>query len=252
MGMSWEDEKDELGKTIIQSLYNCGMIKTLYNDKPEGWTLISGIWSPFYIQLRQLTGYPGLLRDVGHSLGKIIKNEIGHQVKCVGMGMAGIPISTAISILENIPSGYSRKLDDVKNIQDFKKNINQYGEHALIEGLFIEGDEVVLIDDLVTKFDSKLVAIEQVKTEFAKMKIKNFTLNKVVVLLDREQGAQEIASQNGIELHSLIPFKTKGLLWLSECMSDIEYQIISDYLINPNEFQDKKIQNDLKRKINKI
>ena len=248
--MSYDDESEIEGKEIIHSLYDCGMIKTWYKDKPEGWTLVSGIWSPFYIQLRPLSSYPTILRNVGHSLGRIIKNEIGYDVKCIGMGMAGIPIATAISIIENLPSGYTRKLEGLKNIHDFRQVISQYGDHSLVEGVFNDGDEIVLIDDLVTKFDSKLIAIEQIKTEFKRLNIKNFSIKNVVVLLDREQGAEEIASLNGIKLHSLIPFKTKGMAWLSELMSEIEYETITDYLVNPEKYQDKSIQLDLKRKVN--
>ena len=50
--MGWSEEKDQHGKEIIGMLYDQGMIRTWYRDKPEGWTLVSGIWSPFYIQLR--------------------------------------------------------------------------------------------------------------------------------------------------------------------------------------------------------
>jgi uridine monophosphate synthetase len=245
--MSNNDELEIEGKEIIHSLYDCGMIKTWYKDKPEGWRLVSGIWSPFYIQLRPLSSYPNVLRKVGHSLGKIIKNKIGPHAKCIGMGMAGIPIAIAISITEGLPSGYTRKLEGVKNIHDFRMVIGQYGDHSLVEGVFNNGDEIVLIDDLVTKFDSKLIAIEQIKFEFKRLNLNNYSLKNVVILLDREQGAEEIAFLNGIKLHSLIPFKSKGMSWLSEHMSKIEYDTISEYLMKPEKFQNERVQLDLKK-----
>jgi len=243
----WQKTKEKLAKEILLSLYQSGMIKTWYRDNPKGWILTSGIWSPFYIQLRPLCCYPAILESVGHALGKLIKNEIGDGTKCVGIAMTGIPIAIAISILEDIPSGFTRKIECVKNVQEFKQCLNKYGEHEMVEGNFENGDKIVLIDDLVTKFDSKFVAIEEVKFEMARRGIKKVSINDVVVLLDREQGAEKIASENGIKLHSLIPFKTKGLRWLSDIMSDEEIQIITEYLECPENLQNKERQYELSK-----
>jgi orotate phosphoribosyltransferase len=64
----------------------------------------------------------------------------------------------------------------------------------------------------------------------------------VVVLLDREQGAADVARQYGISFHSLIPFKSKGVKWLKPSLSEIEYEVITEYLRDDEKYQDTEVQ----------
>ena len=235
--MPWKLEKEKLGKEIIHSLYEKRMIKTWYRDKSEGWVLISGIWSPFYIQLRPLSSYPKLLKKIGYAMGKMIKEEVKGVDKVVGVAMAGIPIASAIALSYEIPSAFTRKLEGVRTLEEFRASIGKYGEHTLVEGDFKNGDRIIIVDDLVTKFDSKLIVIEQVKCEVESRGLSNVICRDVAVLIDREQGALKRAKEYGISLYSLIPFETKGLLWLKEKMSSQEYQVITEYLGNPDKYQ---------------
>ena len=235
--MSWKLEKERLGKEIVCSLYEKGMIKTWYRDKPEGWVLISGIWSPFYIQLRLLSSYPELLKKIGDAMGKMIKEEAQGVNKVVGVAMAGLPIATAIALSHEISSAFTRKLEGIRSLEEFRASIGKYGEHTLVEGDFKNGDRIIIVDDLVTRFDSKLIVIEQVKSEVESRGLSNIILRDVAVLIDREQGACQRAKEYGISLYSLIPFETKGLPWLKEKMSSQEYQVIMEYLENPDKYQ---------------
>ncbi|MEA2055107.1 MAG: hypothetical protein U9O96_08415 [Candidatus Thermoplasmatota archaeon] len=233
----------EIGKEIISELYRHGLIKTWFRDHREGWRLVSGIWSPFYIQIRSLPSYPILLKKVGRYMGEMIKKECDAN-KILGIAMAGIPIATAISTEYAIPLCYTRKLKGVKSLNELEEAASRYGEHSLVEGEINEGDRFVAVDDLVTKFDSKLVAIEQLKMEGNRrgMQIKCVD---VAVIIDREQGAGEIAKKYGIGLHALIPFKSKGIEWLKDFISTKEYEVIKDYLNNSEKYQDEKYRKEL-------
>ena len=165
--MQWRTEKQYLGKKIIKDLFEMGIIKTWQRDKPDGWSLVSGIWSPFYIQLRTICSHPKLLKNVGHAMGQMIEHECRGN-KLLGIAMAGIPIATAISLAMDIPACFTRKMEGVRSQDDFKKKVASYGEHALIEGEMEEGDAFVAIDDLVTGFNSKMVAFEQLEWEAQK------------------------------------------------------------------------------------
>ncbi len=237
--MIWALEKEKLGKELLCSLYDAGMIKTFQRDKPEGWNLVSGLWSPFYIQLRPLCSYPDILIRTGYALGKLIRNEAPHINRLVGVAIAGIPITTAITVSEKIPSAFTRKIEGITSLNDFKMLIENYGEHSLLEGIITNYDNVMLVDDLVTKFESKIIALEQVKYEVEQKALSGITCRDVMVLIDREQGAHSKAKKYGISLYSLIPFKTKGLNWLKEYITNIEYKIIVDYLDNPGKYQDE-------------
>lgn len=225
------------GKEIIIELYKQGLIKTWARDKKEGWKLVSGLWSPFYIQLRLLPSYPHLLKKVGEAMGEMIKEKCKAN-KLLGIAMAGIPIATSISVIHGIPSCYTRKLESA-SLSHLQEYISRYGQHALIEGELEGGDVFVAVDDLVTKFDSKIIAIEQLKKEAERRKC-TILCNDVAVLIDREQGGEEAAKKLGIHLHAPIPFKKKGIEWLKDYLSPLEYDVIRDYLQNPEKYQEEE------------
>jgi uridine monophosphate synthetase len=243
--MSWHEEKENVGKEIVRALYEHGMIKTWFRDNPHGWTLVSGLWSPLYIQLRPLSSYPELLKNVGNALGRLIKAECSAVNRLIGVATAGIPITTAISLEANIPSCFTRKLEGVRSLEDFNRFVKEYGEHSMIEGVLEDGDTVGIVDDLVTKFDSKVLAVKQLEFERDVRGLKHVTCSDVIVVLDREQGAKEIAKEYGIELHSLIPFMSQGVAWLKDILADQEYEVIVDYLNNAETYQDPRVQAEL-------
>ena len=243
--MSWREEKENVGKELIRALYKRGMIKTWFRDNPQGWTLVSGLWSPLYIQLRPLSSYPELLKKVGDALGRLIKAECSAVNRIIGVATAGIPIATAISLAANIPSCFTRKLEGVRSLDDFNKFVKGYGEHSMIEGVLEDGDTVGIVDDLVTKFDSKVLAIKQLEFERKVRGLKDVKCSDVIVVLDREQGANAIARDCGMELHSLIPFMSEGMMWLKDVLADQEYEVIVDYLRDTEKYQDSHVQAEL-------
>jgi len=230
-------------KEIMAGLYEHGLIKTWLRDKPEGWKLVSGLWSPFYIQLRSLPSYPSLLKKIGRHMGEMVEKECNAD-RVLGIAMAGIPIATAISVGHDIPLCYTRKLEGATSLEGLKVAAMKYGEHSMVEGEIKDGDKFVAVDDLVTKFDSKLVAIEQLKMESERRGIE-VECRDVAVIIDREQGAAEIAKKHGIKLHALIPFKSRGIEWLKDFISDKEYEVIKDYLGNSEKYQDEEKRKEL-------
>ncbi len=232
-------------REILRKMYELRMIRTWYRDNPEGWRLISGLWSPLYIQLRVLQSYPDLLRLVGERMAAMIRAEVPEVTQLVGVAFAGIPISVAASLAGNIPSAMTRKLPGVRSIEDFDKALAEYGEHALVEGELRSGDCPVIVDDLVSRFDSKLIAAEQVMREVKRRDLENVNCKHVAVVFDREQGAQEAAEKHGMSLHALIRFRSQGLDWLGEFMSPRENEVIRGYLENSEAFQTETVQRQL-------
>lgn len=240
--MSWYDEKQALARTILTLLYENRMIRTFFRDKPEGWTLISGLYSPLYIQLRPLISYPHVLAEVSRAMARMVREEAPEITKVIGIAMAGVPIVAGISVVGQISGGFTRKMENVKSPEEFRAVISRYGEHALLEGELTAGDRIALVDDLVTRFDSKLVALEQVNHEVRRRGLADVVCNKVAVVLDREQGGEEAARGQGIELLSLIPFKRVGLPLLEGVLHRTEWEVLTRYLQDPDYFQDKEVQ----------
>jgi orotate phosphoribosyltransferase len=245
--MAWADEKQEAAREILGLLYENRMIRTFYRDRPQGWKLVSGLYSPLYIQLRPLISYPTVFEKVCKAMARMVREEAPEITRVVGIAMAGVPIAAGMSLAGGIPAGFTRKMEKVKSIEEFKQVISDYGEHSLLEGELNSGDNVAIVDDLVTRFDSKLVALEQVRHEIRKRGLSQVECRTVVVALDREQGGAEAARDAGLDLLSLIPFKTQGLKLLKNVMNPSEWETIEEYLRDPEHFQDESVQKDIEK-----
>ena len=221
----------------MQEIYENRMLLTSVRDKPEGWTLHSGLWSPFYIQLRILSSFPETLKKVGQALGTLIKEEAPHINRLVGIAFAGIPIATATSLSSGIPACHTRKIIGVRTEQELQEAISKYGQHSLLEGEAKDGDAICLVDDLVTGMESKLVARSQVITELEKRSVSDFTVDDIAVVVDRQQGARKRANELKINLHTLIDLVDEGLPLIKDRMTEKEFTMVSDYLTDPDGFK---------------
>ncbi|MFW9907447.1 MAG: orotate phosphoribosyltransferase [Candidatus Thorarchaeota archaeon] len=235
--MGKHSEFDELKREIMIGIYRNRMLLTAERDRPEGWKLVSGKWSPFYIQLRVISSFPQILAKVGRVMAEMIKEEAPHINKLVGIAFAGIPIATAVSLESGLPSVHTRKITGVKSDEDFQKYLIEYGQHSLVEGILEDGDALCLVDDLVTGLTSKMTAKAQVIAELTSRDVHDVTCDDIAVLVDRQQGAEEAARKANMHLHSVIKFVDEGLPLLKDIMSEKEHKIVSEYLANPESYQ---------------
>jgi orotate phosphoribosyltransferase len=230
---------DTLKQDIMSDIYQNRMLLTASRDKKEGWTLISGLWSPFYIQLRLLSSYPETLKKVGLAMSTLLNEKAPNVNKVVGVAFAGIPIATAISIESGLPACHTRKMLGVRTEEDLLGAIQEYGQHSLLEGVVEDGDVLCIVDDLVTGMESKLIARSQARAEIERRGVQNVSCDDVAVVLDRQQGAKKKAEGAGIRLHSLIDFIDEGLPSLQNSMDSEEYNLITNYLTDPSKHQPK-------------
>jgi orotate phosphoribosyltransferase len=228
-------------RAVMSELYERGLFRTWFRDRPEGWTLVSGQWSPIYLQLRELCSYPDLLRDIASLLGRLVEKESGID-RIAGVAYAGLPIALATSLATGIPCLMTRKIDTGSEAD---AQLKAYGQHALVEGAMRPGDRVALVDDLVTGFDSKLVATSQILEEARRRGIDGVSCSDVFVVIDREQGASERASTLGYQLRALMTLR-EGLELLRPRLATEEHEVISAYLSDPAEFQDPERQATLR------
>jgi uridine monophosphate synthetase len=162
---------------LADGLLSAGCIK--FGD----FTLKSGLRSPIYIDLRQIITYPDLLERVGAAYLPLLKGLEFDRL--AGLPYAAIPIATAISLQGRYPLIYPRK------------EAKTYGTKVEIEGEYNAGETVVVIDDLATTGGSKFEAIEKLTS--AGLKVKD-----VVVLVDRQSGAQKSLAEAGYNLHAVL------------------------------------------------
>jgi orotate phosphoribosyltransferase len=146
-------------------------------------TLASGAKSTYYIDCRLTTLDPQGAWLVGQVMHSLIQSEAaarGLRIDAVGgltMGADPIALSTAM---------YSFYSKDPQAFGSFvvRKAPKAHGRTKLIEGNFKAGDAVVVLDDVVTRGDSTITAINAVINEGGKVAF-------VAVLVDRQQGGRE-------------------------------------------------------------
>jgi orotate phosphoribosyltransferase len=145
-------------------------------------TLASGAKSNVYVDCRLTTFDPAGALLVGQLVHSLIRREsAARKIKVDAVGgltMGADPISLATGM-------HSVLAKDTTPLQVFavRKNPKTHGQTKLIEGNFKSGDTVVVVDDVVTKGDSTIAAINAALNEGGKVAF-------VVVLVDREEGGR--------------------------------------------------------------
>ena len=148
-----------------------------YTEEPS-FKLVSGGVSNFYFNCK-----PTMLDPEGKELiGRLIYSKI-RDLEVAGIGgleLGSVPISGAVSLISQLEG---------QPIKEFivRKEKKDHGIPAKMEGEFVAGEKVVVVDDVITTGGSTIKAIEAVEKL-------GLEVTKVVVLVDREEknGKQNI------------------------------------------------------------
>ncbi len=238
--MSWGARKQELAGELVRRLYAAGVIRTWLRDEPEGWELMSGAWSPFYVNFRDAPASPELFRFLVDAGSELVREELPEATQLVGLAAAGVPFAAGLAYRLGLPMGYTRKLPGVRRAADLAgaAAAEDYGSHRLVEGGFRPGDRVALVDDLVTGFDSKEIALRQLELELERRGVEDVRAAAVVVFLERGGEARRRAAEAGVRLISLAVLDAAAVEGLRGAASDRELDVIAAYLRDPAPFQD--------------
>jgi orotate phosphoribosyltransferase len=158
-------------------------------------TLVSGAKSKYYFDCRLTTQDPRGAWCIGQLLHALIRREeAARKIKVVAVGgltMGADPVALATAM-------YSVHAQDPTPLQAFavRKAPKAHGQTKLIEGNFHSGDTVVVLEDVVTRGDSTLAAIEAVKNEGGNVAF-------VAVIVDRQQGGKEKIQAAGHSVFSI-------------------------------------------------
>ena len=165
---------------LKEKLIECGAIK--FGE----FILASGKKSKYYVDIKKASTKYKILELMGNMLAEKVRGDI-----LAGVELGAVPLVAITAI---------KAKRDYLIIRKEKKG---YGTSKLIEGDYREGQEVDIIEDVVTTGGSVLRAIKLLCSAGLKV-------NRVICIVDREEGGKENLEKEGIELISLI--KARELL----------------------------------------
>jgi orotate phosphoribosyltransferase len=146
-------------------------------------TLASGGKSNVYVDCKLTTLDPEGAWLVGQLMHALIrKTQASKGLQLDGLGgltMGADPIALSVGM-------YSHWAKDPQPLQVFsvRKTPKSHGQTKLIEGNFKPGHSVVVIDDVITRGESTLAAINAVEKEGGKVAF-------VASLVDRQEGGRD-------------------------------------------------------------
>ncbi|MFB6132511.1 MAG: orotate phosphoribosyltransferase [Halanaeroarchaeum sp.] len=102
-----------------------------------------------------------------------------------GVALGAVPLVAATSVATGNPYVIARKKQ------------KEYGTANRIEGRLDEGERVVVLEDIATTGKSALDAVEALRAAGAEV-------DRVIVVVDRQEGASELLAEHDIHLEALI------------------------------------------------
>ena len=147
------------------------------------WT--SGIKSPIYCDNRITMSYPSLRREIAAGMVEVIKEKYPEVEVVAGTATAGIPHAAWVSELLDLPMIYVR--DSAK----------KHGKTNQIEGRVLEGQKVVIIEDLISTGLSSLKVAKALREAGAEV------LGVVAIFSYELKKAQDAFEEAGVEYITL-------------------------------------------------
>ena len=152
-------------------------------------TLRSGRKSSYYLDKYLFETQPDILA----ALGKLFVQHADDSVdRFAGAELGGIPLVAAAAMAANLP---------MVLIRNQKKD---YGTEKRLEGVLNAGDQVMIVEDIATSGGQVLEAAAVICEAGA-------TVNKIVAVIDRQEGAREKITSAGYVFESLFTKTDLGI-----------------------------------------
>jgi len=142
-------------------------------------TLASGKKSPYYVDVKSAVTNPDLLVAIASAIAHAHAFDV-----VAGVAVGGIPLAVATSIITKKPYAIIRAAE------------KSHGKKDVIIGT-VKDANVLLVEDVTTSGGSALYGIGALRAAGARA-------DRVVTVVDREQGAEEMLRQQGVRLLPLV------------------------------------------------
>lgn len=162
-------------KELIKLLKNCEAIKF------GNFILTSGESSEYYIDIKKAITDPIILNKITKEIAKYSTN----YDLIAGMELGAVPLIVALSLETKIPYVIIRKTK------------RTHGTSKQIEGGNVKDKKILIIEDVTTSGGSVIETIKILKKQDA-------ILDKVIVVVDRENGANKKIENLNLKLIPLL------------------------------------------------
>ena len=210
-----QSHKDAGNLWLAKALWDLGAVQ--FGDFTLGRTTLH---SPVYVNLRLLSSNPRALQRAGRviheevqTLQRMRNPRVQPFQRVSGIPFGGLHLALAYSLASKVPLVYIHPAKE------------RNGARAFVEGKYERGETVLLVDDLITSGGTVIETAAFLKTE-AGLQVKD-----VVVLLDRQEGAEERLRRHGYNLISILGLEAMlNYLMASGRIDEHWYRMSIDYI----------------------
>lgn len=158
-------------------------------------TLASGKQASYYLDCRKVTLASEGARLIAEGMLDLMGEPLPPLVG--GMALGADPITAAILTLAGVRGQTLRGVM-------VRKEAKSHGAGNLVEGPYEPGEEIVIVEDVVTTGGSSLLAIE--RCEAVGLKVRG-----VLAIVDRLEGGREAFESRGYPLQTLLTVRDFGI-----------------------------------------
>lgn len=200
---------------LAKALWDLGAVQ--FGDFTVGRSTLN---SPVYVNLRLLVSNPRALQRAGrviHQEVQALQSMLNPRVRpfqrVCGIPIGGLPLALSYSLASKIPLVYIHPARE------------RNGTRAFVEGRFDRGETVLLVDDLITSGGNIIETASFLQSQ------EGLRVRDVVVLLDRQEGAERRLRQQGYNLISVLGLETMlNYLMASGRIEEHWYRQSIDYI----------------------
>lgn len=152
-------------------------------------TLRSGKKSKYYLDKYLFETCPDILKALGEEFAKYVTDDV---TLIAGAELGGVALAAATA------------METGKNWVIIRNSKKDYGTGKMIEGTLNEGDVVLIVEDIATT-GGQVVEAAKIITDAGA------TVNQIVCVIDRKQGAQENITAAGYKFESILTKNDLGI-----------------------------------------
>ena len=205
-----------IAKKTAELLLHINAIK-LNPRKPFTWA--SGWKSPIYCDNRLVLSYPAIRNFIKHELAKNIENLYGKPDVIAGVATGAIGIGALVADEMGLPFVYVRP------------EAKKHGRQNQIEGKLEKGQNIVVVEDLISTGKSSLNAVNALKKESVNVK------GMVAIFTYGFEISEKNFLKNNIELRTLGNYSYLLEQALNTgFINEIELKTLSNWNKNPSEW----------------